>query len=78
MQGSAWPLGFLMRHWSMLRNRMLADPAFPFKIVTEEEAFVDGSTMLFVTFPAVFLKLKDHNVGSQSSNELHHIFTRVY
>ncbi|KAI3958714.1 hypothetical protein MKX01_023390 [Papaver californicum] len=35
MQGSAWPLGFLMRSCSMLRNRMLADPAFLFKIGTE-------------------------------------------
>lgn len=35
LQGSVWPLGFLMRHCSMLRNRMLADPAFLFKIGTE-------------------------------------------
>ncbi|MCL7041159.1 hypothetical protein MKW94_014396 [Papaver nudicaule] len=35
LQGSAWPLGFLMRSCSMLRNRMLADPAFLFKIGTE-------------------------------------------
>lgn len=35
LQGSVWPLGFLMRHFSMLRNRMLADPAFLFKIGTE-------------------------------------------
>ncbi|KAL3324809.1 hypothetical protein AABB24_038755 [Solanum stoloniferum] len=35
MQGSAWPLGFLMRHCSMLRNRMLADPSFLFKVGTE-------------------------------------------
>ncbi|KAF7823290.1 protein RETICULATA-RELATED 1, chloroplastic [Senna tora] len=35
LQGSAWPLGFLMKHCSMLRNRMLADPSFLFKVGTE-------------------------------------------
>ncbi|KAL9233862.1 hypothetical protein vseg_008801 [Gypsophila vaccaria] len=35
LEGSIWPLGFLMRHCSMLRNRMLADPAFLFKVGTE-------------------------------------------
>lgn len=35
MQGSFWPLSFLMRHCAMLRNRMIADPAFLFKIGTE-------------------------------------------
>ncbi|XP_047958442.1 protein RETICULATA, chloroplastic-like [Salvia hispanica] len=35
LQGSAWPLGFLMRSSSMLRNRMLVDPSFLFKIGTE-------------------------------------------
>ncbi|CAO2813218.1 unnamed protein product [Amaranthus hypochondriacus] len=35
LQGAAGPLGFLMRHCAMLRNRMLADPAFLFKIGTE-------------------------------------------
>ncbi|KAH6820174.1 reticulata-like protein [Perilla frutescens var. hirtella] len=35
LQGSAWPLGFLMRSSAMLRNRMLADPSFLFKIGTE-------------------------------------------
>lgn len=35
LQGSGWPLGFLMRHCPMLRNRMLADPAFLFKVGTE-------------------------------------------
>ncbi|CDP06995.1 unnamed protein product [Coffea canephora] len=35
LQGSVWPLGFLMRYCSMLRNRMLADPAFLFKVGTE-------------------------------------------
>ncbi|KAL6537959.1 retention in endoplasmic reticulum protein 1 [Orobanche hederae] len=34
-QGSSWPLGFLMRYCSMLRNRMLADPSFLFKVGTE-------------------------------------------
>ncbi|KAK8662802.1 hypothetical protein V6N13_024690 [Hibiscus sabdariffa] len=35
LQGSGWPLGFAMRSWGMLRNRMLADPSFLFKIGTE-------------------------------------------
>ncbi|XP_008240258.1 PREDICTED: protein RETICULATA, chloroplastic [Prunus mume] len=35
LQGSAWPLGFLMKSCSMLRDRMLADPSFLFKIGTE-------------------------------------------
>ncbi|KAL8517479.1 hypothetical protein ACS0TY_015651 [Phlomoides rotata] len=35
LQGSAWPLGFLVRSCAMLRNRMLADPSFLFKIGTE-------------------------------------------
>ncbi|KAL5740521.1 hypothetical protein ACOSP7_029404 [Xanthoceras sorbifolium] len=35
LQGSSWPLGFLIRSWAMLRNRMLADPSFLFKIGTE-------------------------------------------
>ncbi|XP_057956292.1 protein RETICULATA-RELATED 1, chloroplastic [Malania oleifera] len=34
-QGSVWPLGFAMRHCSMLRNRVLVDPAFLFKVGTE-------------------------------------------
>lgn len=35
LQGSAWPLGFLIKYCSMLRNRMLADPSFLFKVGTE-------------------------------------------
>ncbi|XP_022731426.1 protein RETICULATA-RELATED 1, chloroplastic [Durio zibethinus] len=35
LQGSVWPLGFFMKHCSMLRNRMLADPSFLFKVGTE-------------------------------------------
>ncbi|KEH38921.1 protein RETICULATA-RELATED 1, chloroplastic [Medicago truncatula] len=35
LQGSAWPLSFLMKNCSMLRNRMLADPSFLFKVGTE-------------------------------------------
>ncbi|XP_025695353.1 protein RETICULATA, chloroplastic isoform X1 [Arachis hypogaea] len=35
MQGSFWPLGFAMKYWSALRNRMLADPSFLFKIGSE-------------------------------------------
>ncbi|XAR68897.1 hypothetical protein NMG60_11000303 [Bertholletia excelsa] len=35
LQGSAWPLGFAVKSCAMLRNRMLADPSFLFKIGTE-------------------------------------------
>lgn len=35
LQGSVWPLGFAMKSFPMLRNRMLADPSFLFKIGTE-------------------------------------------
>ncbi|XVF05258.1 hypothetical protein REPUB_Repub05bG0156100 [Reevesia pubescens] len=35
LQGSVWPLGFLMKYCSLLRNRMLADPSFLFKVGTE-------------------------------------------
>ncbi|XP_024961995.1 protein RETICULATA-RELATED 1, chloroplastic [Cynara cardunculus var. scolymus] len=35
LQGSGWVLGFLMKYCAMLRNRMLADPSFLFKVGTE-------------------------------------------
>ncbi|KAF7825618.1 protein RETICULATA, chloroplastic [Senna tora] len=35
LQASVWPLGFAMKSCSMLRNRMLADPSFLFKIFSE-------------------------------------------
>ncbi|XP_020588148.1 protein RETICULATA-RELATED 1, chloroplastic-like [Phalaenopsis equestris] len=35
MQASPWPLGAAMRSCSMLRNRMLADPSFLFKVGAE-------------------------------------------
>ncbi|KAK9123849.1 hypothetical protein Sjap_013451 [Stephania japonica] len=35
LQGSAWPLGFMMKSCSLLRNRMLADPSFLFKVGIE-------------------------------------------
>lgn len=35
LQASAWPLGIAMKSCSLLRNRMLADPAFLFKVGTE-------------------------------------------
>ncbi|XP_031104048.1 protein RETICULATA, chloroplastic [Ipomoea triloba] len=35
LQASAWPVGPAMRSFSMLRNRMLADPSFLFKVGTE-------------------------------------------
>ncbi|MED6180632.1 retention in endoplasmic reticulum protein 1 [Stylosanthes scabra] len=39
LQGSAWPLSFLMKNCSILRNRMLADPSFLFKVGIE--VFID-------------------------------------
>ncbi|CAN1294504.1 Protein RETICULATA-RELATED 1, chloroplastic [Linum perenne] len=35
LQDASWPLGFLMNNLSMLRNRMMADPDFLFKVGTE-------------------------------------------
>ncbi|XP_061348747.1 protein RETICULATA, chloroplastic [Gastrolobium bilobum] len=35
LQGSFWPLGFAVKSCSILRNRMLADPTFLFKIGSE-------------------------------------------
>lgn len=35
LKGAAWPLGWAMRSCSLLRDRMLADPAFLFKVGTE-------------------------------------------
>ncbi|KAJ0979570.1 hypothetical protein J5N97_015044 [Dioscorea zingiberensis] len=35
LQASVWPLGIAIKSCSMLRNRMLADPSFLFKIGTE-------------------------------------------
>ncbi|XP_027352196.1 protein RETICULATA, chloroplastic [Abrus precatorius] len=35
LQGSVWPLGFFIKSCSMLRNRMLADPSFLFKVGSE-------------------------------------------
>ncbi|KAM0948332.1 hypothetical protein DsansV1_C07g0077201 [Dioscorea sansibarensis] len=35
LQAAAWPLGIAMKSCSLLRNRMLADPSFLFKIGTE-------------------------------------------
>ncbi|GAA0156613.1 hypothetical protein LIER_14067 [Lithospermum erythrorhizon] len=35
LQGSIWPLAFLIRHCAMLRDRMLADPSFLFKVGIE-------------------------------------------
>ncbi|OIW07501.1 hypothetical protein TanjilG_14447 [Lupinus angustifolius] len=35
LQGSFWPLGFAMKSCAIIRNRMLADPAFLFKIGSE-------------------------------------------
>jgi hypothetical protein len=38
LQAAPWPLGVLIRAFSMLRNRMLADPSFLFKVSTEVDA----------------------------------------
>ncbi|EES11134.1 hypothetical protein SORBI_3006G152000 [Sorghum bicolor] len=35
LQAAPWPLGAMIRSFSMLRNRMLADPSFLFKVGTE-------------------------------------------
>ncbi|KAK1298647.1 hypothetical protein QJS10_CPB14g00715 [Acorus calamus] len=35
LQNAVWPLGFFMKSCSLIRNRMLADPAFLFKVGTE-------------------------------------------
>ncbi|KQJ83665.1 hypothetical protein BRADI_5g16140v3 [Brachypodium distachyon] len=35
LQAAPWPLGAMIRAFSMLRNRMLADPSFLFKVGTE-------------------------------------------
>ncbi|XP_047336465.1 protein RETICULATA, chloroplastic-like [Impatiens glandulifera] len=35
LQGSSWPVSFVMKSCSMIRDRMLADPAFLFKVGTE-------------------------------------------
>ncbi|KAL4577021.1 hypothetical protein LXL04_013122 [Taraxacum kok-saghyz] len=35
LQGSGWVLAFLMKYCGVLRNRMLADPSFLFKVGTE-------------------------------------------
>jgi hypothetical protein len=48
LQGSFWPLGFAMRSCSMLRNRMLADPAFLFKIGSE--VCLDCLNVYFLSF----------------------------
>ncbi|KAF8402987.1 hypothetical protein HHK36_011081 [Tetracentron sinense] len=39
LQGSVWPLGFAIKSCSMLRNRMLADPSFLFKVGTEVQGY---------------------------------------
>ncbi|WOL09797.1 protein RETICULATA-RELATED 1, chloroplastic [Canna indica] len=35
LQESWWPLAYAIKHCSLLRNRMLADPSFLFKVATE-------------------------------------------
>lgn len=35
LQDSGWPLGFAIKSCAFLRDRMLADPSFLFKIGTE-------------------------------------------
>ncbi|KAF3780286.1 RETICULATA-RELATED 1 protein [Nymphaea thermarum] len=45
LQGSVWPLGRAIQSCGMLRNRMLADPAFLFKVGTE--IVIDSSCATF-------------------------------
>ncbi|KAL9273027.1 RETICULATA, chloroplastic-like protein [Drosera capensis] len=45
LQGSGGIIGFLMRQWPMFRNRMIADPAFLFKVGTE--IFIDSCCATF-------------------------------
>ncbi|CAN6471623.1 unnamed protein product [Victoria cruziana] len=45
LQGSTWPLGAAIQSCGMLRNRMLADPAFLFKVGTE--IVIDSSCATF-------------------------------
>ena len=47
-KASAWPLGPAIRSCALLRNRMLVDPAFLFKIGTEV-----GSTVCFQQYCAL-------------------------
>ncbi|CAL5352678.1 unnamed protein product [Camellia sinensis] len=47
-QGSVWPLSFLVRYCGMLRNRMLADPNFLFKVGTE--VAIDSGCTTFAEF----------------------------
>ena len=49
LQASFWPLGFAMKSWAALRNRMLADPSFLFKIGSEV-----GWACLVVIFIYIF------------------------
>ncbi|GMP88674.1 hypothetical protein CsSME_00040572 [Camellia sinensis var. sinensis] len=48
LQGSVWPLSFLVRYCGMLRNRMLADPNFLFKVGTE--VAIDSGCTTFAEF----------------------------
>ncbi|CAL5352681.1 unnamed protein product [Camellia sinensis] len=48
LQGSVWPLSFLVRNCGMLRNRMLADPNFLFKVGTE--VAIDSGCTTFAEF----------------------------
>ncbi|KAI4373575.1 hypothetical protein MLD38_011689 [Melastoma candidum] len=45
LQGSVWPIGWLMKNCPLLRNRMLADPSFLFKVGTE--VFIDSCCATF-------------------------------
>lgn len=54
MQESAWPLGLAMKSCTILRNRMLVDPSFLFKIGTE--IIIDS---LCATFAEVQKRDKD-------------------
>lgn len=62
LQGSFWPLGFFMKSCSMLRNRMLADPAFLFKI---------GSEIVIDTCCATFAEVQKRGKDFWSEFELY-------
>lgn len=59
LQGSIWPLGFAMKSFSMLRNRMLADPSFLFKIFSEV-----GWASLLLVFDLLSYEMKLNSMSS--------------
>ncbi|KAL8496455.1 hypothetical protein ACS0TY_020245 [Phlomoides rotata] len=62
LQSSAWPFGFLMRYCGMLRNRMLADPSFLFKV---------GIEVIIDTCSTTFAEVKERGKNFWSEFELY-------